>query len=151
MTDKIFIDSNVLVYAYDQNAPMKGNQARLILDRLVAVDRGVISTQVITEYFNVVTRKLKPGLPIPLALERIRHYLDIFPVLGMSAEIVREACRGVEEHRLAFLDAEIWSTARQYGIPTIFSEDFSDGAEIEGVTFINPFGDAFNAGKWRLS
>jgi predicted nucleic acid-binding protein len=139
MTGKRFVDSNILVYAYDQNAPVKSKQAQIIIEGLVKEGQGVISTQVLTEFFNVVTRKLKPSLPIPFALDRARHFMDIFQVLGVTPDVLREACRGVEEYRLSFLDAQIWSTAHKNGISVIISEDLADQAEIEGVKFINPF------------
>jgi predicted nucleic acid-binding protein len=139
MTAKRFLDSNILVYAYDQNSPVKSQQAQDMIEEWVIEGQGVISTQVLTEFYNVVTRKLKPSLPTPVAIERVRHFLDIFEVLSLTPDILREACRGVEAYHFSFLDAQIWSTAHQNGISVIISEDFAAQSEIEGVKFINPF------------
>jgi predicted nucleic acid-binding protein len=54
-----------------------------------------------------------------------------------------EAVRGVSAHRLSYWDALIWATAKLNRIPTVFSEDFSDGRVIEGVSFHNPFAAGF--------
>jgi predicted nucleic acid-binding protein len=62
--------------------------------------------------------------------------------------IILEAVRGVRDHTLAYYDAQIWASARLNQIPVVFSEDFQDGLTLEGVRFINPFGDGFSIEDW---
>jgi predicted nucleic acid-binding protein len=62
--------------------------------------------------------------------------------------IVLEAGRGVRDHQLSYYDSQIWAIARLNQVPTIFSEDFSDGAVLEGVRFVNPFSPDFRLETW---
>lgn len=62
--------------------------------------------------------------------------------------IVLEAARGARDHGLAYYDAQIWASARLNQVPTIFSEDFTDGQVLEGVRFINPFSTNFRLEDW---
>lgn len=71
MTDRVFVDTNVLVYAYDRSEPDKQQMALQVLNQLHATHSGVISTQVLSEFFVTVTRKLKPQLSPEDAYERI--------------------------------------------------------------------------------
>jgi predicted nucleic acid-binding protein len=64
---------------------------------------------------------------------------------------VLEAVRGVRDHQLAYWDAQIWATARLNQVPLVLSEDFSNGAVIEGVRFVNPFASDFDLDVWLPS
>ncbi len=80
MTASILVDTNVLVYAYDRNAGRKQAQALHILDTLLLRGAGAISTQVLSEFFVAVTRKLSQPLTIAEARARIEHYILSWPV-----------------------------------------------------------------------
>jgi len=69
--------------------------------------------------------------------------MDAWPVLHLTPQITLEASRGVRDHRLAYYDAQIWACARLNQIPVVLSEDFQDGSTLEGVRFVNPFGEGF--------
>jgi len=150
MSDRVFVDTNVLVYAYDRSEPEKQRRALEVLDRLTIRGAGVISTQVLAEFFVAVTRKIPAPLSVSEAYERIRNYLRSWAVVDVTGLIVLEAARGVRDHQFSFWDAQIWATARLNQIPVVFSEDFSDGAVIEGVRFVNPFAESFSINEWLL-
>ncbi len=150
MTASILVDTNVLVYAYDRAAPVKQARAWAVLNALALRGLGAVSTQVLAEFFVVVTRKLAVPLSVSDARTRIEHYLLASTVLDMTGMVVLEAARGVHEYQLSFWDAQIWAVARLNQIPVIFSEDFSDGDTIEGVQFINPFAPTFQLADWGL-
>ena len=61
----------------------------------------------------------------------------------VSLGVVREAFRGVQRYHLLYWDAVIWATARLAQIPVVLSEDFADGSELDGLTFLNPFSEDF--------
>jgi predicted nucleic acid-binding protein len=143
MTDKIFVDTNVLVYAYDRSEPQKQRRALEVLDRLAVSRVGVISTQVLAEFFVAVTRKIGTPLSVSEAYARVKNYLQAWTVLDLTGMIVLEATRGVREHQFNFWDAQIWAAARLNQIPVVFSEDFNVGAVTEGVHFVNPFAKDF--------
>ncbi|MBI4785524.1 MAG: PIN domain-containing protein [Chloroflexi bacterium] len=141
---KVLVDTNVLVYAYDRSEPEKQKRALHVLDACAETETGVLSTQVLSEFFWNVTRKIPTPLSILDACERVQVYASAWSILDITELIVLEALRGVREHQFAYWDAQIWATARLNQIPLILSEDFSDGAIIEGIRFQNPFLPAFD-------
>ena len=150
MIDSVFVDTNVLVYAYDRSEPEKQRRALEILDRLAITGAGVLSTQVLAEFFVAVTRRIPTPLSVVEAYERVKNYLQSWAVVELTGMIVLEAARGVRDHHFNFWDAQIWATARLNQIPAVFSEDFQVGAIIEGVRFVNPFADDFNIEDWTI-
>ncbi|MFQ5857315.1 MAG: PIN domain-containing protein [Anaerolineae bacterium] len=148
MSDRVFVDTNVLVYAYDRSEPDKQQRALEILDRLVMSDNGVISTQVLAEFFVAVTRKIAAPLTVTEAGERVKNHLQSWTVVDLTGMVVLEATRGVRDHQFNFWDAQIWAAARLNQIAVIFSEDFSVGAVTEGVRFVNPFAEDFQVEEW---
>jgi len=150
MSDRVFVDTNVLVYAYDRSEPEKQRRAFEVLDRLAVTRTGTISTQVLAEFFVAVTRKIPAPLSAAEAYERIRNYLQSWVVVDLTGMIVLEAARGVRDHQFHFWDAQIWATARLNQISVVLSEDFTDGAVIEGVRFVNPFAEGFKIEEWLL-
>ena len=148
MADKILVDTNVLLYAYDRGDPVKQPEAIAVLDRLATLRLGVLTPQVLAEFFVNATRKLEPPLTIGEAYDRIQNYLLAWEVLDVRGAIVLEAVRGVRTHQMAYWDAQIWASARLHQIAVIFSEDFNVGAVVEGVRFVNPFADGFDLDSW---
>lgn len=142
MSDKVLVDTNVLVYAYDRSAPIKQKRALEVLDRLVATSLGVLSTQVLGEFFVTVTRKLTEPLPADEAESRIHNLLRAWPVIEVTGMIILEAARGVRAHHFSYWDAQIWATAKLNQIPVVLSEDL-DGQTAEGIRFMNPFSAKF--------
>ncbi len=148
MTASVLVDTNVLVYAYDRSEPHKQQRALETLDHLVRHDAGVLSTQVLAEFFVTVTRKLRAPLTVAETVDRLEHLVQAWNVVSVSPMVILEAARGVRDHQFSFWDAQIWAAARLNQIPLIFSEDFHTGSTVEGVTFINPFADDFAIVDW---
>ena len=144
MADKILVDTNILLYAYDQGEPEKQSQAAAVLDHLVTLRLGVLTPQVLAEFFVNATRKLEKPLTEEEVYDRIENYLLSWEILDLSGSIILEAVRGVRTYKMAYWDAQIWASARLHQIPLIFTEDFKGGAVIEGVRFVNPFEEGFN-------
>jgi len=146
----LLVDTNVLVYLYDQQAPDKQLQALTILDYLAQEHLGVVSTQVLAEFFWVTTRKLSHPLTLDEATASVNRYLDTWLVLDVTTSVIREACRGVQVYQLSYWDAQIWAVAYLHQIPILLSEDFQNNQVIEGVRFVNPFLSTFNLADWAL-
>jgi predicted nucleic acid-binding protein len=144
MVDKILVDTNILLYAYDRGEPVKQSQAAAVLDHLAILRLGVLTPQVLAEFFVNATRKIERPLTVEQAYNRIQNYLLSWEVLDLTGSIVLEAVRGVRTYRMAYGDAQIWASARLHQIPLIFTEDFNIGAVIEGVRFVNPFEEGFD-------
>jgi predicted nucleic acid-binding protein len=148
MTASIMVDTNVLVYAYDRTAGEKQQRALAVLDQLAISGAGAISTQVLSEFFVTVTRKLPHPLSPADARARIENYVLAWTIIDVTGLIVLEAVRGVETYSLSFWDAQIWAAARLNQLPVVLSEDFNTGAAIEGVRFVNPFVPDFAIADW---
>lgn len=137
--DRFLVDTNILVYAYDRSERVKQVRARQALNQLVDWGSGVLSTQVLGEFFSAVTRKLAERMTPTEAYARLQQYARSWRIVGLTPEIVLEAARGVVEYQFPFYDAQVWATAKQNQIPRVLSEDFSSGRRIENVEFLNPF------------
>jgi predicted nucleic acid-binding protein len=144
----ILIDTNLLVYLYDTGSPGKAAQARQVLDRLELTRSGRLSVQCLAEFLHVSTRKLDPPLSRGEALAQASLFTRMWPVFDLTPLIVLEAARGARDHGLTYYDAQIWASARLNQVMIVFSVDFSDGQELEGVRFANPFSADFRLEDW---
>jgi len=145
---RIFVDTNLLVYAFDANEPARQKQARAILGFLRDRGVGAISAQSLAEFASVALRRLDPPLAPAAILTAIEGFLEILAIVELNAQIVQEAVRGVRDHHLAYYDAQIWAAARLSQASILLSEDFSDGQLLEGVRFVNPFEASFDLSQW---
>lgn len=148
MNGRFLVDTNILIYVYDQTEPRKQALAEEVYDRLILSGQGVISTQIMAEFFNAATRRLTDRMPPEEAYRRLELYERAWNVVAITPPIVLEAARGAVDHQLNFWDALIWATAKLNQIPVILSEDFRSGASLEGVRFINPLSDDFDLELW---
>lgn len=138
MPGRDFVDTNVLVYAVDDAEPAKRDRARSILGADDAASRLVLSTQVLCEFYVVVTRRLQRPLPAGDAAEAVRE-LSKLAVVGSDADLVGDAVRLSIEAQLSLWDALVVEAARVAGCERVLTEDLSDGAEIASVRIENPF------------
>ena len=144
----ILMDTNLLVYLYDQKHPERQAQSQRVLEQLELSRNGRLSVQSLAEFFSVATRKLSPILTAAEALHQIDLFLRLWPVFDLTPMVVLEAGRGVRDHHLSYYDAQIWAAARLNQVPFVFSEDFQDGRVLEGVRFVNPFTPGFVLESW---
>jgi predicted nucleic acid-binding protein len=148
--DKMLIDTNVLVAAYDRADPERQQRALDVLDRLVAAGSGTLSAQVLSEFYVVVTHMLAAPLSAEQAYDRIMHFMQIWPVLDATGPVVLEAVRGVQAHQFSYRDAQVWAVARMNQVPVVLSADIDATAVVEGIRFVNPFAAEFVAAEWGL-
>jgi predicted nucleic acid-binding protein len=139
MSDRYLVDTNILVYAYDRAEPVKMEKAQQLLQWLEWNAVGVLSTQVLGEFFWIVSRKLATPLPLKECALRLESFLRSWPILLITPLVLLEAARGTTEYQLPFWDAQLWATAKLNGVFKVLSEDFSHQSWIESVQFINPF------------
>jgi predicted nucleic acid-binding protein len=140
MSDKAFVDTNVMVYAYDRRAATKQARSEELLARLWAEKRGVISTQVLQEFCCSVRRKFVQPLSLDETRTAIRAYRE-WHVVTNSADSVLRALEIEQRYRISFWDGLIVQAAASAGCGILYSEDFSHGQEYEGVLVINPFAE----------
>jgi predicted nucleic acid-binding protein len=138
MSDRIFVDTNILVYAHDLSAQDRHARAATIVESLWETETGVISTQVLQEFYVTVTRKIKNPLTPAEAREIIRNYLA-WPVQINDPETTIRASEIEEKNSLSFWDALIVAAALRLHAKKIITEDLNHGQIIEGVLVENPF------------
>jgi predicted nucleic acid-binding protein len=140
----VLVDTNVLVYAYDQSDPDKRQKAIDVLELVGDGDTGILSTQVLGEFFVTVTRKIPSPLSDEDASAAVVRYIESWPIMQVNVAIVREALRGVVAHPMHYYDSLIWASARLNQISEILTEDGEHGRIIEGVRYLNPFPSEFD-------
>lgn len=133
-----FVDTNVLLYAYDPAAGARHKAAVALLDRLWDEQAGALSVQVLQEFFVNVTRKVAVPLPPEQATARLRS-LARWRVHSPLADDVIAAATWSARHQLSFWDAMVVRSAAELRCATLWSEDLNDGQAIEGVQVRNPF------------
>ena len=140
----ILVDSNVVIYAYDPADAWKQQRAIVLLDRVAVEDRGVVSTQVVNEYYNGLRKRISPPLSAVDAEDACRDIMRMFWVWPAGAGLLLDAMRAARRYGFNYWDALIWAAAREAAASTVLTEDFTDGSTIEGVTFLNPFTESFD-------
>jgi predicted nucleic acid-binding protein len=133
-----FCDTNVLVYAYDQTASEKRDQARQLVERLWESGAGVISVQVLQELYVTLTRKV-PARLSPENARSIVADLATWRVIEPAHEDVLVAIDASRRWKVSFWDAMILIAAGKAGVLTLWSEDLTDGQIYDGVVVRNPF------------
>jgi predicted nucleic acid-binding protein len=130
-----FVDTNVVVYAFDRADPAKQRRAIEILE---GDRRLVLSTQVLLEAWWVLTRRLAEPLEKDQAAEVIDRLSEL-PVISTDSQLVRQAINTTRQHGLAIWDALIVEAARAAGCTHVLSEDVQHGHDFGGVVIENPF------------
>jgi predicted nucleic acid-binding protein len=138
MTGKVFVDSNVLIYAHDSDAPAKQQRAAKRLRELWDNVRGRLSTQVLQEFYVNATQKIKKPLPRSVAREIIRNY-GLWVESAITTATVVRASEIADAWKLSFWDSMILASAEQDGATELLSEDLKHGQVIAGIRIINPF------------
>lgn len=137
MSGKTFVDTNILIYAHDVDAGPKHETAKLVLNELWGERNGVLSVQVLQEFYVNVTRKISTPLPKESARLVVSSY-SMWCAETSAAEI--STAFGIEdESRIGFWDALIVASALKRGALRILSEDLNDGQRIAGIMIENPF------------
>lgn len=139
MSGKFFLDTNVFVYVFDTTAPAKAKKASQLVRDAVETGRGIVSYQVVQEFFNVAFRRFAQ----PMSVADAEQYLiTVFrPLLAIesSPALYVEALRVAGKHRLPWYDSIIVASALEGHCDMLYSEDFQHGREIEGLRIQNPF------------
>lgn len=137
--ERCFVDTNVLIYLFDNDSPGKQARAQALFDK--EKDRIVLSTQVLGEFYVNVARKLEQPLPQDAAARAVEDF-SRFDVQSVTAELVLAAVRRSRSSLLSYWDSLIVETARNAGASILFTEDLQHGQEIDGLRIVNPFADA---------
>jgi predicted nucleic acid-binding protein len=138
MSVKVFVDTNVLVYARDASEPEKQAQAAEWMAALWTRRAGRLSYQVLQEFYVTVTAKLLPGLDKEMARRDVRA-LWAWEPMAADARVLEGAWLLQDRHRLSWWDALIVAAAQMSGCRYLLSEDFQEGLDFGDPRVINPF------------
>ena len=138
VVDTVFVDTNVLVYAHDATETVRQPIARAVLVDLWRTRSGALSTQVLQEFYVVVTRKFDP----PLSRAEARGLVDAYGqwrLVQVDLPLIVAASQLEERHKMSFWDALIVEAARRSGARRLLTEDLQTGRRLGGVLIDNPF------------
>jgi len=133
-----FIDTNVLVYAYDKDEKIKNTIAKKLLIDCWENKSGIISTQVLQEFYVTVTTKLSKNLSINEARELITDFLA-WQIEQVNPQDILEATVFQERYKYSFWDSLIIILAQKSGAEILYSEDLQDGQKFGNLIIKNPF------------
>jgi predicted nucleic acid-binding protein len=137
MKGKIFVDANILVYAHDLDAAQKHHVASQVVTSLWNEKIGVLSPQVLQEFYVVATRKMAAPMTPLDARAIVRAYLPWS--IGADGAMVLQASEIEERNHISFWDAMIVAAAHRAGAGRVLTEDLNHGQRIEGIVIENPF------------
>ena len=133
---KAFIDTNVLIYAQDPRSPTKQRKSRELLAMHEHNGSGVISTQVLQEFYVITTMRF--ALP-PLAAKRMVQDLQIFEVVTVAPSLIERAIDTSILNQISFWDGLIVAAAESAHCSLLVTEDLNHGQLIDGLRVENPF------------
>ena len=139
MSGRFFLDTNIFVYSFDASSPKKAEQARKLIRNAIETGGGIISYQVVQEFFNVALRRFSK----PMSSLDAEQYLSTTfrPLLAVhsSPALYGEALRIGARFKLPWYDSLIVASAIEGECGVLYSEDFQDGQQIGSLTLSNPF------------
>jgi predicted nucleic acid-binding protein len=138
MSGKVFVDSNVFIYAHDRDAGERQKLAAEWLAKLWQNGTGCLSTQVMQEFYVNVTQKIKKPLSRGAAREVLRNYIPWAHNPLTPATVLRASEIG-ETWKLSFWDSMILAAAEQEGAGELLTEDLNHGQVVAGVKIVDPF------------
>ncbi|HIO96544.1 MAG TPA: PIN domain-containing protein [Leucothrix sp.] len=138
MTERVFFDTNVLVYAYDTHESAKQKIAKNLILENIRNDYGWLSLQVFGEFFNVVTKQIPNPLSSEEAREAIDH-LSLLNIADMDMKLVSRAIDAHQKYQTSYWDSLIIASAEATRCSTLLSEDFNTTQEYFGMIALNPF------------
>lgn len=136
--ERLFVDTNILVYAYDISAGEKHAAAKGVLNELWDGGNGLVSTQVLQEFFVTVTRKISKPMDASAAKEIVKDLLK-WKVVTVSGGLILDAIEVQQKYKYSFWDSLIIASGIHSGASAILSEDLSDRQKIKGIVIRNPF------------
>ena len=137
--DYFFLDTNVLVYVFDNDSPTKQAIARKLVGSALRTRRGTISTQVVQEFIHLALRKFHRPMSVTECREHLQTVLIPLCRHFPSASYYDRALLVMQETTFSFYDVLILTAAIESGCQTLYTEDFQHGRVVHGVRITNPF------------
>lgn len=138
MTEKYFIDTNILIYTIDNHYPKKKKICRELIAKLFEDNSGIISTQVLQEFYYIAVNKLKSD---PKVIKALLKSFEDLEIVEINTTIIYNAIDCSIANKISFWDALIISAAESANCNKLFSEDLNSRQIINDVEIVNPFID----------
>jgi predicted nucleic acid-binding protein len=138
MSDKYFVDTNILMYAHDRSTGAKHRLAVALVERLWDSGEGILSTQVLQELCINLRRKVAPPLPVHQVRQLLSDY-SRWEIVTNTSESVLQALDIEARYKISFWDALILHAAAHAGASILYSEDLAAGQSYGGIQVVNPF------------
>ena len=139
MNGRFFLDTNIFAYAFDVKAPAKARRASQLIRQAADTGKGIVSYQVVQEFFNVAFRRFQHPMN---AAEAEQYLITVFrPLLAIhsSSALYVEALRLAGQYRLSWYDCLIVAAALQGECSVLYSEDLQHGQKIGDLRIEDPF------------
>ena len=137
MSDKYFVDTNILLYAHDRSAGVKHERARKLIEHLWATGEGVVSTQVLQELCVNLRKKVSRPLPSEEIRRLVEDYLA-WEVVTNDATSVVEALEIEKRFKISYWDALVIHAAWRAGAAVLYSEDLAQAQRYDSLQVVNP-------------
>ncbi len=138
MTEKVFFDTNILVYANDSTEVLKQEIARKLIKKALSEQSAVISLQVLSEFWVTVTQKIKNPLPDSVAEKELQLF-ELMDIVALDLSVFQDALKMKNLFSLSFWDSLILSAANAANSKIVYSEDMQDGQRVFDMRIVNPF------------
>jgi predicted nucleic acid-binding protein len=139
MSGRFFLDTNIFVYTFDSTARAKARKAKQLIQQAADSGEGIVSYQVVQEFFNVAFRRFPQPMNVA---EAEQYFITVFrPLLAIhsSPALYVGALRITGKYRLSWYDSLITAAALEDKCSVLYSEDLQHGQQIEGLRVENPF------------
>ena len=138
MNDKFFLDTNIFAYMFDASAPQKAEKARRLVKQAVSTRKGVVSQQVVQEFFNLAFRKFQPAMTFAESEDYLSTMFQPLLIV-QSVQTYKEALQLHSRYRLPWYDSLIVAAARESGCEILYTEDFQHEQRFGELRVKNPF------------
>jgi predicted nucleic acid-binding protein len=139
MSGRFFLDTNIFVYSFDPIAPQKSARASELIRHAVRSRNGIVSYQVVQEFFNVAFRRFAHPMTAPEAEQYLATTFRPLMAIHSSGALYVEAFRLISRYSLSWYDSLVVAAAIEGGAQILYSEDFQHGQEFGNVSIENPF------------
>jgi predicted nucleic acid-binding protein len=139
MNGRFFLDTNIFVYSFDPTVPQKSARALELIRHAVRSRNGIVSYQVVQEFFNVAFRRFAHPMTAPEAEQYLATTFRPLMAIHSSGALYVEAFRLISRYRLPWYDSLVVAAAIEGGAQILYSEDFQHGQEFGNLSVENPF------------
>ena len=139
MNGRFFLDTNVFVYSFDESAPEKASRAHKLIREAIDTRRGIVSDQVVQEFFNVALRRFAHPMTIADAEQYLSAIFRPLMAVHSSPALYAQALHLNNRYRLSWYDSLIVASAIAGDCSTLYTEDLQQGERPENLRIVHPF------------